>query len=101
MILGKKLIKELVDDDAPILNTEKEPEYSSLSDEEVDDNFDIESDELLIDCGIVSVLPAEFDRVSEVSENEDDFIPDENVEETPVCYYVMGERSGRRIKGCV
>src|SRR4051812_39653862 len=91
MILGKKLIKELVDDDAPILNTEKEPEYSPLSDEEVDDNFDIESDKLLIDCGIVSVLPAEFDRISEVSENEDDFLPDENVEETLVCYYVMGK----------
>src|SRR4051812_23061610 len=91
MILGKKLIKELVDDDTPTLNTGKEVEYSPLSDEEVDDNFDIESYELLIDCGIVSVLPAEFDKVSEVSDNEDDFLSDENVEETPVCYYVMGK----------
>lgn len=48
---------------------DKEPEYTPQSDDGmVEDNFDDESkDELQINGGIVSVLPVECDRVSEVS----------------------------------
>lgn len=55
-------------------NSEKRHEYTPTSNEElVDDKFDVESDELLIDCGIVFVLHAEYDVLSEVSEADDDF----------------------------
>lgn len=56
----------------------------------VEDNFDVESeDDLLIKCGIVSVLPAEYDRVSEVLETEEGCIQDEVANHKLLCYYVM------------
>lgn len=56
----------------------------------VEDNFREESeDDLQINYGIVSVLPVEYDRVSEVSEVEEDFIPNEVINQKPLCYYVM------------
>ena len=52
-------------------------------------NDDIYGDDFIVNCGIVSVLPAEYDMVSEVSETEEDFVPDEMVGKKPLCYYVM------------
>lgn len=57
----------------------------------MDDNIDVESDEFLIDCGIVSVLLAYNNVLSEVSEVEDDFLDnDEVANEKPLSYHVMG-----------
>lgn len=46
-------------------------------------------DDLQIHCGIVFVLPAEYDRVLEVSETKEDYIQDEAANQKPLCYYVM------------
>lgn len=48
---------------------EKSPEFVTQPDDEmVDDNFDSRyEDDLLINYNIVSMLPAEYDRVSNVS----------------------------------
>ena len=56
----------------------------------VEDNFDTESeDDLQINYGIVYVMPAEYDIVSDVSKNEEDYIQDEAANQNPLCYYVM------------
>lgn len=52
-------------------------------------NDDIYGDDFLVNCGIVSVLSIEYDIVSEVSEMEEDFMPDETGGGKPLCYYVM------------
>ena len=52
----------------------------------VDDDY---GEDFIINYGIVSILPAEYDRVSKVSENEEDFTFDEADDEKPMCYYVM------------
>lgn len=60
---------------------EGEPEYSPQSDEEFDEdmyeenNDDIYGDDFIVYYGIVSVLPAEYDMVSEASETKGDFVP--------------------------
>lgn len=62
---------------------EEEPDYSPLSDEDFDDdmyndtNDDTYGEDFVINCRIMSVLPAEYDMVSEVSEASEDFILDE------------------------
>lgn len=67
------------------------PEYSPQFDEEFDEDMygDTNGDDFVMNCDIVSVLPAEYDMVSEVSEMEEDFMLDETVGGKPVCYYVM------------
>ena len=78
-----------------LLLDEGEPEYYPQSDEEFDEdiydntNDDTYGEDFIVNYGIVSVLPVEYDMVSEVSEIEDDFIPDEIVGGKPLCYYVM------------
>lgn len=57
-------------------------------------NDDIYGDDFIINCGIVSVLPAEYDMVSKVSETEGDFIPDKTDGGKPLCYYVMNNCVG-------
>lgn len=52
-------------------------------------NDDIYGDDFVVNCGIVSVLPTEYDMVSEVSEINGDFVPDEIDGGKPLCYYVM------------
>lgn len=42
-----------------------------------ENNDDIYGDDFVVNCGILSVLPAEYDMVSEISETEGDFIPNE------------------------
>lgn len=54
-----------------------------------DTNDDTYGEDFITNCGIVSVLPAEYDMVSEVSKADEDFVPDEIVEDKPLCYYVM------------
>lgn len=72
---------------------DKEPEYTPQSyDEMGKDNFDIESeDDLQINCSIVSVFPAEYDRVSEVSEAMKDCVHEEVMNQKHLCYYVMNK----------
>lgn len=57
-----------------------------MYDENIDDIY---GDDFVINCGIVSVLPAEYNMVSEVSETDGDFVPDETEGGKPLCYYVM------------
>src|ERR1044072_4199455 len=60
----------------PPLPPIKEKEKVADSTEDTDmmtDNFDSESeDELHIICNVVSILPAEYDKVSEIMDNEED-----------------------------
>ncbi|XP_050876224.1 uncharacterized protein LOC127079917 [Lathyrus oleraceus] len=57
-----------------------------MHDETNDDTY---GDDFVIKCGIVSVFPVEYNMVSEVSETEEDFMPDETVGGKPLCYYIM------------
>lgn len=54
-----------------------------------ENNNDIYGDDFVVNCGIVSVFPAEYDMVSEVSKTEGDFVLDESDGRKPLCYYVM------------
>ena len=54
-----------------------------------DTHDDTYGEDFVVNCGIVSILPAEYDMVSEVSEQEEDFVPNETTEDKPLCYYVM------------
>lgn len=65
--------------------------YTPQSDDEmVDDNFDNESeDDFQINCNIVSIIPMEYDRVSEVFELEENYIQDEVANQMPIFYYIM------------
>lgn len=54
-----------------------------------ENNDDIYGDDFVVNCGIVSVLPAEYDMVSEVSETGGGFVPDETNGGKPLYYYVM------------
>lgn len=66
-------------------------EYTpGFDDEMVNDNFDDKfEDDLQINCGIVSILLAKYDRVLEVYDTEGDDIQDEAPNQKPLCYYVM------------
>lgn len=78
---------------------EEEPEYSPQSDEEYipsldDDMYDDTNDDtygeyFIINYGVVSVFPIEYDMLLEVSEADEDFILSETAEDKPLCYYVM------------
>lgn len=76
-------------------SNEEEPEYSPKSDEEFDGdmyddtNDDTYGEDCIVNCDTVPVLHAEYDMVSEVSEAEEDFMPDKTVGGKPLCYYVM------------
>lgn len=52
-------------------------------------NDDIYGGDFVVNCGIVSVLSAEYDMVSEVYETEEDFVPYEMLGGKPMCYYIM------------
>lgn len=75
------------------LAEDKEPEYTPQEDEEFDDYLydenhdDTYGEDFVVNCGIVSVLPAAFDMVSEVSETEEEFVSTED--DKPLFYYVM------------
>lgn len=74
---------------------EGDPEYSPQFDEEFDEdmydvnNNDIYGDDSVINCGIVSVLPAKYNMMFEASETEGDFVPDETDGGKPLCHYVI------------
>lgn len=42
-----------------------------------DTNDDTYGEDFIVNSGIVSVLPAEYDMVSEASEADEDFVPNE------------------------
>lgn len=50
-------------------------------------NFDDDFYILLV-CSIMFMLPAEFDKIFEVFENDKD-VPDDVANQKPLCYYVM------------
>lgn len=54
-----------------------------------DEHDDTYGEDFIVNCDIVSVLPAEFDVVSEVSETEEDFVSTEEDKDKPLCYYIM------------
>src|ERR1044072_9407940 len=76
----------------PIIEgNEKAPE-SNEDDNMLTDNFDSGSEEdLNIICNVVSIMPAEFDKVSEVTEDEYDTATKESKDNMPICYYVRNE----------
>lgn len=78
---------------------EEEPEYSSQYDEEYnpsldddmynDTNDDTYGEDFIVNCGIMSLFPEEYDMVSKVSEADEDFMLDETAEGKPLCHYLM------------
>jgi len=57
-------------------------------DEVLTSNFSDSESSLDIMCNVVSILPIEYDMMSEVSEVEEDFT-EEMANHKPLCYYVM------------
>lgn len=77
------------------LPEEKEPEYTPAEGEDNFDDYmyddghdDTYGEDFIVNCGIVSVLPAEYDVVSEVSETKEDFVSGEEDKDKLLCYYV-------------
>lgn len=70
---------------------EKFHEYVPQPDDEmVDDNIESGSeDDLLINCNIVLVLPAEYDCISEVSKTKEDYVQYDSTNQKLLFYYVM------------
>jgi len=63
-------------------------EENPARDGEMDSDFMDLEPELDIICNVVSILPAEYDVVSEVEESKDDFNPEGMEKYRPMCYYV-------------
>src|ERR1044072_1556573 len=91
--VGKKPMSERLYFPLPTITEENEKVIESNEDENmITDNFDSGSEESLnIICNVVSILPAEFDRLSEVTEDEDDTATKESKDHKPIYYYVMNE----------
>jgi hypothetical protein len=68
-------------------------EETPKEDEEMTSNFSESGPSLDIVCNVVSMLPAEYDVLSEVNEIESDFT-EEMANHKPICYYVINN-------GCV
>jgi len=62
-------------------------------DEEMTSNFSDSGHSLDIVCNVMSILPVEYDVISEVNDVEIDFT-EEMANHKPLCYYVMND-------GCV
>src|ERR1044072_2736704 len=76
----------------PIIEGNEKALESNEDDNMLTDNFDSGSEEdLNIICNVVSIMPAEFDGVSEVTEDEYDSVTKESKDHKPICYYVMNE----------
>jgi len=54
--------------------------------------IDLEPDFDVI-CNMVSILPAEYDMVSEVDDSEEEFDPNDMEEYRPMCYFVTNDGS--------
>lgn len=73
----------------PLVVKNEPKTFVSSYEEMVSNDFDSRSEgELDIICNMISVLPVEYDRVTEVTEEEDGF-SEEMVTYKPLCYYVM------------
>jgi len=76
-------------------------ERLSLSPIEEDPNEDDELDSEFMDsepnfdviCNVVSIIPAEYDMVSEVDDSEEEFDPKDMKEYKPMCYFVTNDDS--------
>src|ERR1044072_2113111 len=76
----------------PIIEGNGKTPESNEDDNMLTDNFDSGSEEdLNIICNVVSIMPAEFNRVSEVTEDEYDSVTKESKDNMPICYYVRNE----------
>src|ERR1044072_1055127 len=87
--VGKKPMSERLHFPLPTITEENEKVLESNEDENmITDICDSVSEERLnIICNVVSILPAEFDRLSEVTEDEDDTATKESKDHKPICYY--------------
>lgn len=64
-------------------------------DDMLTDNFEYGlEDELDIICNVVSILLIEFDTITEVTEEENDYVVEEIEKHNPLCYYIINN-------GCV
>lgn len=61
-------------------------EYDDMFINNFETRFD---DEINVICNVVSILRIEFDKVIEVTEEEDDFLTIEITYHKPLCYYIM------------
>ncbi|MCI12940.1 hypothetical protein A2U01_0034050, partial [Trifolium medium] len=83
--VAKRPIKERLSQPVPIKEIE-----DKVEDENMEDNDLLESDpDFDILVNVVSILPAEYDVWSEVTNGEDEFDSDELALHKPMCYYVM------------
>lgn len=62
--------------------------------EMVTDNFSTSEGDFHILCNIVSVLPVEYNVVTEVTYMEEEYSSEDMTRHKPICYYVMSD-------GCV
>lgn len=60
----------------------------------MDSDFMDSEPEFDVLCNVVSILPAQYDVISKVEENEEEFDTKNMANHKPVCYYVMNN-------GCV
>jgi hypothetical protein len=60
----------------------------------MDSDFMDSEQEFDVLCNVVSILPAQYDVISKVEENEEEFDTKNMANHKPVCYYVMNN-------GCV
>lgn len=60
-----------------------------VKDEEMDFDFIYSKPDFNVLCNVVSILPAQYDVISEVEENEEEFDTENMANHKSVFYYVM------------
>jgi len=63
-------------------------------DDELDSEFMDSEPDFDVICNVVSILPVEYDMVSEVEDSEEEFDPKDLEEYKPMCYFVTNNGSG-------
>jgi hypothetical protein len=63
-------------------------------DDELDSEFMVSEPDFDVICNVISILPAEYDMVSEVEDSEEEFDPKDMEEYKPMCYCVTHNGSG-------
>jgi len=66
-------------------------EENPNEDDELDSEFMDSDPDFSVICNVASILPAEYDMVSEVDDSEEDFDPKDMEKYQPMCYYVMDD----------
>lgn len=73
----------------PSPDKDKAKAVADDEDEDMLEDFDdSDGEDLNIIC-VVSILPADFDKISEVTESDEDYYVEEETDDNPLCYYVM------------